>query len=155
MMLFAQTPIDAPWLQYGGLGLAGLLIVVGIPWLLNYLSTVNERHTQVIEKIGVAHDLRVTQLIADQQCEREAYAQSLDKVVAAYKEELKSERESKHLNFDKVCDSFKEEMRAEREYAEKRVEAHRVNNERWAVQLQEEVRRLIGLREEEIKKGLV
>lgn len=116
-MLLAQAVPEIGWMQYGGLGLAGLLIVVGIPWLLNYLATVNKQHTELISQANDQHAARVQSLIDDQKEERGVHSE----------------------NLQTVCKTFTAEMKEERSACERRLENHRLNNERWLDQLKKEI----------------
>lgn len=92
--MIAQAPGDSIWMQYGGLGLAGLLIVVGIPWLLKHLQSVNVAHAGTIKETNASHSAIIAVMIGDQKEERKAHQECIAKVCETFKNEMKEEREA-------------------------------------------------------------
>jgi predicted transcriptional regulator len=89
--MFAQVEPQA-WMQYGAFGVIGLLVTVGIPWLLKHIREMNDRHAATIEKTNEEHTERVNKIVQDHQVERNVHILNMERVCATFTSEMKEER---------------------------------------------------------------
>jgi hypothetical protein len=90
--MLSQSPVDHAWIQWGFAGLCGLLITIGIPWLLKHLKEVSEKHSALVREISAEHTERVEKLIDDHKVERHVHVANMDRVCSTFTHEMKEER---------------------------------------------------------------